>query len=182
MNPKAIVSVLALLGMLAVIPAAGAGDCPEYLDHEFRKLHSPDQINLCSEFAGKPLLIVNTASHCGFTPQFEGLESLHRRYDDQGLVVIGFPSDDFRQAADSEEKAAEVCYVNYGVTFTMMAPVSVKGTDAHPLFKELSRQSEAPRWNFNKYLVSPSGEVVRKFGSRTKPDSAILRESIEGVL
>ncbi len=162
--------------------SAKVSECPGYLDYEFRKLHSSKTINLCTEYAGKPLLIINTASFCGFTPQFKGLEALHKKYDDRGLVVVGFPSDDFRQEADGEAKTAEVCFLNYGVTFTMLAPISVKGANAHPLFKELARQSKAPRWNFNKYLVGPSGAVVKHFGSSTTPESPILIESIEKVL
>lgn len=161
---------------------AKSGQCVTHLDHEFRKLHSKETVNLCAEYAGKPLLIINTASHCGFTPQFKGLEALHKMYDDKGLVVLGFSSNDFRQEARSEEKAAEVCYLNYGVTFTMLAPISVTGATAHPLFKELARQSDAPNWNFNKYLVSPTGEVVRHFGSATAPDSPVLIQSIEELL
>ncbi len=161
---------------------AKAGVCPAHLDHEFRKLHSQETVNLCADYAGKPLLIINTASHCGFTPQFKGLEALHNKYEDKGLVVLGFSSNDFRQEAGSEAKAAKVCYLNYGVTFTMLAPTSVKGATANPLFKELARQSKAPRWNFNKYLVAPSGEVIQHFGSTTTPDSPILIQSIEGLL
>ncbi len=156
--------------------------CPAHLNHEFRKLHSREIVNLCTAFAGKPLLIINTASHCGFTPQFKGLEALHQKYGDQGLVVLGFSSNDFRQEAGNEEKAAKVCYINYGVTFTMLAPISVKGEDAHPLFQELARQSRAPNWNFNKYLVEPSGAVIQHFGSTTTPDSSRLIERIEGLL
>lgn len=161
---------------------ARAEECPEFLDHDFRKLHSSETINLCQQFAGKPLLIVNTASHCGFTPQFKGLESLHRKYEDRGLVVLGFPSNDFRQEADNEEKTAQVCYINYGVTFTMMAPISVTGTDVHPLFRELASQSSQPNWNFNKYLVSPSGKVVEHFDTGTTPESSPVIRSIESLL
>ena len=181
---KTINIVAASLTLLAAsfTPGVAAAGCPEYLDHDFRKLHSSDTVNLCDDFAGKPMLIVNTASHCGFTPQFEGLEALHRKYEARGLTVVGFPSNDFRQEAATEEKAAEVCYLNYGVTFTMTAPISVKGEEAHPLFKELARQSGAPKWNFNKFLVGPSGEVVRRFNSNTQPDSPELVHSIESLL
>ncbi len=146
---------------------ARAEECPDFLDHDFRKLHSSETINLCRQFAGKPLLIVNTASHCGFTPQFKGLESLHRKYEDKGLVVLGFPSNDFRQEADNEEKTAQVCYINYGVTF---------------LFRELANQSSQPNWNFNKYLVSPSGKVVKHFDTGTTPESSPVIRSIESLL
>ncbi len=170
--------------LLAVAFGAGAAraDCPDYLDHELRKLHSSKVVNLCESAAGKPLLIVNTASHCGFTPQFAGLEEIHREYAAQGLAVVGFASDDFRQAAKDEETAAEICYVNYGVTFTMLAPTQVRGDGANPVFAELARQSEAPGWNFNKYVVDRNGEVVAHFGSTTAPDSSALRTAIEDVL
>ncbi|MDH3279589.1 MAG: glutathione peroxidase [Gammaproteobacteria bacterium] len=185
MNYKTVRQLVATIGALSMwtlaTPAAAA-DCPDYLDHEFRQLHSSKTVNLCAAFSGKPLLIVNTASFCGFTPQFKGLEALHKRYADKGLVVLGFPSDDFRQEADSESKTAEVCYLNYGVTFTMLSPVSVKGSKAHPFFQELARQTTAPSWNFNKYLVHPGGDVVKHFGSGITPQSPTLIESIESVL
>jgi glutathione peroxidase len=181
----------ATLGAIAIAGAligavnwsgASAAECPEFLDQDFRKLHSSDTVNLCEAFSGKPLLIVNTASHCGFTYQFEGLERLHKTFADRGLVVLGFPSDDFRQEADDEETTAKICYVNYGVTFTMMAPIKVTGTEAHPLFQELATRSAAPNWNFNKYLVDSSGKVVRHFRSSTEPGSDDMLRSIEGLL
>lgn len=165
-----------------VLANSAAAQCPAYLDHDLRKLHSSDDINLCQQSAGKPMLIVNTASHCGFTKQFEGLQALHTAYADKGLQVVGFASDDFRQAAKSEEEAAEICYVNFGVTFTMLAPTAVRGDDANPVFSELARQSKAPSWNFNKYVVDKDGNVVAHFGSRTAPDSEEMREAIESVL
>ena len=170
-----------LVGGLLVSSLAAAG-CPEYLDHSMRKLHSREEVNLCQLQDGRPMLIINTASHCGYTPQFKGLEALHQQYRDDGLVVVGFASDDFRQEAKDEEKAAEVCYVNYGVTFTMIAPSHVKGDQANPVFRELAEQARAPGWNFNKYLVDGSGKVVQHFGSNTKPDSKVLTAAIESVL
>ncbi|MEP4146170.1 MAG: glutathione peroxidase [Halioglobus sp.] len=156
--------------------------CPEYLDGSMRKLHSQDQVNLCETQAGKPMLIVNTASHCGYTPQFKGLEALHQKYGKQGLVVIGFASNDFRQEAKDEASAADVCYVNYGVTFTMIAPSHVKGAEANPVFRALAEQSQAPGWNFNKYLVDASGNVVKHFDGGTTPDSKMMQVAIESVL
>ena len=107
---------------------------------------------------------------------------MYKKYQEQGLQVIGFASDDFKQAAKDEEEAAEVCYVNYGVTFTMLAPSHVKGDEANPVFAEMAKQTQAPNWNFNKYLVDRSGKVVKHFGSNTTPDSKPLAAAIESVL
>jgi glutathione peroxidase len=156
--------------------------CPEYLDHSMRRLHSQDDVNLCEVTAGKPVLIVNTASHCGYTPQFKGLETLHKAYGDRGLVVLGFASDSFKQEADSEAEAADVCYVNYGVSFTMLAPTPVKGEGANPVFQVLNERAGAPAWNFNKYLVDAQGNTVEHFDSGIRPDSAKLTAAIEKVL
>lgn len=167
---------------LALPWLAQAGDCPAFLDGEIKKLHSEETINLCDDWHGQPTLIVNTASFCGFTPQFEALEAVHQRYSDKGLRVLGFPSDDFRQEADSESETAEICYINYGVTFTMLSPVSVKGDKAHPLFKELARQTKAPGWNFNKYLMDGEGRVTAHFGSRVSPYSEEFIAAVEELV
>jgi glutathione peroxidase len=164
---------------LAASPAEQS--CPAFLDQEYRKLHSSQSVNLCKSFAGKPMLIVNTASHCGFTPQFKGLEAVHEKYKDRGLAVLGFSSDDFNQEAKDEAKAADMCFVNYGVTFTMLAPQHVKGPEANAVFKELARQTKEPSWNFNKYLVSADGKV-QHFGSRVAPDSQEFNDAIEKLL
>lgn len=156
--------------------------CPDWLNYTFRQLHSTNEINLCEQFGNKPLLLINTASHCGFTPQFSGLEKLHQQYKDKGLAVVGFASNDFKQAAKSEEKAATICYENFGVSFTMMAPIKVKGEDAHPLFKTLAEKSEAPSWNFNKFVVSKDGESVTHFGSMKSPKSKAIKKAIKSVL
>jgi glutathione peroxidase len=173
-------SCIALIALLMSTSAFAA--CPDFLDHSMRKLHSKETVNFCQAFGNKPLLIINTASHCGYTPQFEGLETLHKKYRDRGLVVLGFASDDFRQEAKDEASAAEVCRVNYGVTFTMIAPSHVKGEQANPVFRSLNAQSQAPGWNFNKYLVDASGRVIQHFGSNTRPDSKVLEEAIESLL
>ena len=117
--------IFALLALFICVNAFAA--CPEWLDTSMRKLHSQETISFCEDYWGKPMLIVNTASHCGFTKQLKGLEEIHNKYKDKGLAVIGFASDDFWQGADTEAEAAEICYVNYGVTFTMIAQSSVKG-------------------------------------------------------
>lgn len=174
--------LIPLMLSLLCVNAWGADACPEALDHDYRRLHSSEDVNLCDRFAGQALLVVNTASHCGFASQFNPLEALHQRYEDKGLAVVGFASDDFNQEADSEEEAATVCYENFGVTFTMIAPSPVTGDDANPLFRELARQSEAPGWNFNKYVVAPDGTVVAHFDSRTAPDSEAVIEAIERAM
>lgn len=184
---------LTLLGMLAVLwfavlpregtaAAAEAAACPAYLDQTVRKLHSSESVNVCKLAAGRPLLIVNTASHCGYTPQLKGLEALHQKYKDRGLIVVGFASDDFNQEAKDEAEAAEICFLNYGVSFTMIAPSAVKGAAANPVFRELARQTTQPGWNFNKYVVQADGRVARHFGSDVTPESPEMTQAIEGAL
>jgi len=177
-----LMAALTLPSAPAVAATPAAQQCPAYLDHEFRKLHSSQSVNLCKAYAGKPMLIINTASHCGFTPQFKGLEAVHAKYKDRGLVVVGFSSNDFNQEAKDEEKAAEVCFLNNGVTFTMLAPQHVKGPEANPVFLELARQSQAPKWNFNKYLVQADGKVAQYFDSKVTPESQQFTDAIEKVL
>lgn len=161
--------------------AGVTGACSPWLDHRIGKLHSEETLDLCALTAGKALLLVNTASFCGYTPQFKGLEALYQRWKDQGLVVIGFPSDDFFQESDDEAETADVCYINYGVTFPMTTTVKVRGRNAHPVFRHL-HQAGQPLWNFNKYLVDAQGTVIEKFGSNTAPESAALNAAIERVL
>lgn len=177
---KASIALAVLLGFSASV--VQAADCPAYLDGEYRKLHASESINLCDVLAGKDALVVNTASHCGYTPQFKALEALHKQYADKDLVVIGFASDDFKQAAKSEEEAATICYTNYGVTFTMLAPTAVKGDEANGLFEYLGQQSEQPGWNFNKYLLDGETGKVQHFDSKVKPDSKVLNDAIEALL
>jgi glutathione peroxidase len=176
---------IALLGTQQAVPVAAAAtaeSCPAYLNQDLQKLHSSETINLCKAFAGKPMLIVNTASHCGFTPQFKGLQALYDKYKDRGLVVVGFPSNDFNQESKDDTETAEVCYINYGVKFTMLKESSVKGDSANPIFKELAKQSSEPKWNFNKYLVKADGAVTQYFDSRVTPDSAEMTQAIESLL
>ena len=156
--------------------------CPAFLDHDLPKLHSKDTVNLCDLAAGKPMLVVNTASHCGFTGQFKGLEALHERYAKQGLVVVGFASDHFNQEAKTEEEAATICFKNFGVTFTMIAPSPVTGANATPVFAHINQQAKAPRWNFTKYLLNEKGEVIERFGSTTGPESKSITQAIDAVL
>lgn len=162
--------------------SAWAADCPPLLEGQLPKLRAKESIDLCQRFAGKPLLIVNTASFCGFAPQFKGLEALNKRYKDQGLELIGVPSDDFKQESADGAETAKVCYVNYGVTFTMTDPQKVRGADAVHLFKVLAQQSSAPKWNFYKYVVDRQGNVIANFSSLTKPDNPELIKAIEQAI
>ncbi|MGN5593346.1 glutathione peroxidase [Stutzerimonas nitrititolerans] len=179
---KASACAVTLWLALAAAPAVAA-ECPALLDHELPKLRSSDRIDLCEAFQGKALVVVNTASHCGFTPQFKGLEALYQRYKDEGLEVLGVPSDDFFQESDDEAETAEVCYVNYGVTFTMTQTQPVRGHDATPLFRDLAEQAgRAPLWNFHKYVVDRNGQVVDYFSSKVKPDDPKLIAAVEKAL
>ncbi|SFI42803.1 glutathione peroxidase [Pseudomonas guineae] len=175
-------SLLLIVTLSAWVNGAQAAECPQLLQGELQKLRSQERIDLCATFAGKPLVVVNTASFCGFTPQFKGLEALYQRYKDQGLQVLGVPSDDFRQEADSSEETAKVCYVNYGVTFPMSETQRVSGANAVPLFKELAAQSQAPRWNFSKYVVDAQGKVVASFPSSVTPDDPALLAAVEQAI
>ena len=143
MNPHRAIQSFLLIGALLASGASQAS-CPQVLDHDMRKLRSKETVNLCEAYAGKPVLMINTASHCGFTPQFKGLEALYQEYGEQGLVVAGFPSNSFRQEAKTEEETAEICYINYGVSFDMYSEIDVTGSDAHPLFAELAEAQGGP--------------------------------------
>ncbi|NMP30261.1 glutathione peroxidase [Thalassotalea sp. M1531] len=156
--------------------------CSQFLNHSFRQLHAKERVDLCQLTAGKPVLIVNTASNCGFTPQFKALETLHKRYKEQGLVVIGFPSDDFFQEEDDEKDTAKVCFVNYGVTFTMLQTTAVRGSDVNPVFEHLGEATTSPKWNFYKYLVSKDGQTIKHFNSRMSPDESEFIQAVEAIL
>lgn len=173
-----LVAALACVGGTAT---AFANECPAALNIEVRQLHSSKVHNLCDFYrAGKPLLIINTASHCGYTKQFAGLESLHQKHKDDGLTVLGFPSNSFKQEEQSEEGTARVCYENYGVTFTMFEHVDVKGEGAHPVFRYLAAQSQEPQWNFNKYLLHRG--KVQHFSSEVAPASVEIESAITADL
>jgi len=169
---------------LSLLPAsAEAAQCGDILGHSVQQLKTRETVDLCEQFQGKTLLVVNTASKCGFTPQFEALEQLYQRYKEQGLVVLGFPSNDFRQEHSDEEKTAEVCYLTYGVEFPMFSTTSVRGDKANPVFKALiAKTGEAPSWNFNKYLVSKDEQQVLHFGSKVSPDDADFVKAVEKML
>ncbi|MFT6409037.1 MAG: glutathione peroxidase [Arenicella sp.] len=163
-------------------PAAANVECHELLNFSATKLRSSEKIEFCQQFSGKALLVVNTASQCGFTAQFKDLEKLHQVYGDK-LAIIGFPSNDFKQEHSDSEKVAEVCYVNYGVTFTVLEPSSVRGEKANKVFKILSQKTgHQPGWNFTKYLVSADGKTVKHFASATAPMSKRIVNEIDRLL
>jgi glutathione peroxidase len=193
MKPHAamVLMVGALLApaLQAASPAAGTAPaaavdaaCPALLRHTFPRLQDEKPQSLC-QYRGKVLLVVNTASFCGFTPQYEGLEKLHARYKDRGLVVLGFPSNDFSQERGSNKEIADFCENTFGVKFPMFAKTAVRGSDASPLFRELASQTgQAPAWNFHKYLIGRDGKAVATYGSRTRPDDAALLKALEQQL
>jgi glutathione peroxidase len=134
-------------------------------------------------FRGRPVLVVNTASRCGFTPQYEGLQTLHDRYGPRGLVVLAVPSNDFRQELSSEEKVKEFCDANFGLTLPMTEITHVKGANAHDFYRWLAvSEGFTPGWNFNKVLLGPDGDVVATYGSFTSPTSSKLTRKIEALL
>ena len=154
------------------------------LDQDFRQLASTDEVNLCEAYAGKVILVVNTASKCGNTPQYDGLEKLYVEYGQQGLVVLGFPSNDFMgQEPGTEAQIEEFCRLTYGVEFPMFEKTTVKKKNAHPFFAALAESSGSyPRWNFHKYLIGRDGALISDFSPSTKPYDGDLVAAIELAL
>jgi glutathione peroxidase len=173
---------IAFLALALVAVPALAGKA--LLDQEYRRLAGEERVNLAAEYGGDVLLVVNTASKCGFTPQYEALEAMHARYKERGFAVLGFPSNDFLgQEPGTEKQIQEFCTLTYGVKFPMFEKVHVRGRDATPLYKALARETgTAPRWNFHKYLIDRQGRVVANFGSRTTPDDPELVAKLETLL
>lgn len=169
--------------MMATTTAAEQ-PCAPALDFTLRRLASDEQVRLCEAYQGQVILMVNTASKCGFTGQYEGLEALYDQYRERGLVVLGFPSNDFaNQEPGSEEKIQEFCRLTYSVEFPMFEKSHVKKGKASPLFQYLAAQTGVyPKWNFYKYLIDREGRVVRAFASMTGPQSAKMVQAIEALL
>lgn len=173
---KFIALILYLLFGMLTMTVHAEESCNALYNHQLKTL-SGQPFNLC-DYQDKPILVVNTASKCGFTPQFETLEKLYEDYQSQGLLVIGFPSNDFRQELKDDTKIGDFCKMTYGVKFPMMSKSAVRGKDVNPFYKQLIEASgTTPKWNFYKYVIAPNGEKVTAFSSVTKPDSdAIMRE------
>ncbi len=176
---------LVISGLLSfgMVPTAAAAECPALLDHSFRGLQDGKSRSLC-EYQGKAILVVNTASFCGFTSQYEGLEKLYARLKDKGLVILGFPSNDFgEQEPGSDKEIADFCRLTYGVEFPMMAKTTVTGSEANPFYRELAAiTSSTPKWNFHKYLINRDASQVVAYASSTRPDDKDLLNKIDEFL
>lgn len=171
--------------VLAQAPAAAApaAACPAILKQTFNRLQDETPQNLC-QYTGKVVLVVNTASYCGFTSQYEGLEKLYAKYGKQGLVVLGFPSNDFgKQEPGNSKEIADLCYNTYGVKFPMFSKSSVTGAAANPLHASLIKQTgKEPKWNFTKYLIGRDGKVLEYFPSKVTPEDKQMVTRIEQAL
>jgi glutathione peroxidase len=177
---------LIALGVVAMSNTAVSASepCSPLLDVEVRRLAGEEVVNLCEAYRGQVVLIVNTASKCGFTSQYEGLEALYSKYKDQGLVVLGFPSNDFaNQEPGSEEEIEQFCRLTYSVEFPMFEKVGVKRGNASVLFQRLAEAGAPyPKWNFYKYLIGRDGKLVDHYVSFTKPDDRKIVRAIEKLL
>jgi len=162
--------------------ATPSADCPPLLQHTFNRLQTGEAQSLC-QYQGKVLLIVNTASYCGYTRQYEALEAMYRKYKDRGLVVVGFPSNDFSQEPGSNKDIAEFCRTTYGVQFPLYEKTSVAQLARNPLYGELAKATgQAPQWNFHKYVVDRNGKPVASFASAVVPDAREITSLIEKLL
>lgn len=181
MNPTVPLSAALVTLAFALTPLQALAVCPALLDHKINTLEGKP-LDLC-QFANRPILVVNTASKCGFTPQFEKLEAMYAQYKDKGLVVVGFPSNDFRQELESNKDVGDFCRMTYGVKFPMAEKSSVAGDGANAFFKQLAQTTnEAPRWNFHKYLIAPDGKTVHSFQTRVEPDSKEIMSKLQPML
>jgi glutathione peroxidase len=179
-----------LLALVASLPASAqpispgqSTACPALLDYEFNRLQTGKPESLC-QYRGKVLLIVNTASFCGYTHQYEGLEAMYRKYKDRGLVVLGFPSNDFGgQEPGSNKEIAEFCRLTYGVQFPMFEKSSVGSLQSNPLYSELrAKTGQMPKWNFFKYVIDRNGKPAGTFASAVEPDNRDLVALVEKLL
>jgi glutathione peroxidase len=173
------------LSWLWALPAQAANApeaCPALLQHNVLRLQDEKPQSLC-QYSGKVVLVVNTASYCGFTPQYKDLEAVYVKYADKGLVVLGFPSNDFAQEKATNKEIADFCENTFGVKFPMFTKTVVTGSQAAPFYKQLAEQTgKKPTWNFFKYLIGRDGKVVDTFGSMTNPSNRSVASAIEKSL
>jgi len=184
MNPFKTMPVFLFCWLVTAPVYAGDVGCADALDYHMRPLAGEEPVHLCEVLGGKVVLVVNTASKCAYTPQYEGLEKLYARYRDQGLVVVGFPSNDFAgQEPGGEKQIRDFCRLTYNVQFPMFEKVRVKGNAADPFYRYLADATgEQPRWNFHKYLLDREGHVVASLPSQVEPEDARLVQMIEELL
>lgn len=182
LNLKRWLGIAGLLS-LGVVPTAAGAACPALLNHSFPGLQDGKAQSLC-QYQGKVILVVNTASFCGFTSQYEGLEKLYANLKGKGLVVVGFPANDFgEQEPGSSKEIADFCRLTYGVEFPMMGKTVVRGKDANPFYQQLAQiTGSSPKWNFHKYLINRDASQVLAFGSSTTPDDQALLKKIDEFL
>jgi glutathione peroxidase len=191
MNRPRTLFAIALSGLItALLPLTTAAQttktptaCPALLSHRFARLQDEAPQNLC-QYAGKVLLVVNTASYCGFTRQYEGLEALHAKHAQRGLVILGFPANDFGQQEPGNAQAiADLCFNTYGVKFPMFSKTTGVGPQRNAFYTQLFQATKAaPQWNFHKYLIARDGRTVSSFQSAVEPGSAPLTVAIEAAL
>lgn len=179
--------LLIILVTTPILPmAAMAADtaCPQTLNFTKRTLAGDQEVNLCKSYLGKVVVVVNTASKCGYTYQYEGLEALYRKYKDKGLVVLGFPSNDFGgQEPGTEQQIQDFCRLTYGVEFPMFEKTHASRHNADPLYKTMAKLSgEYPQWNFHKYVLDRNGKLVASFNSRVEPQGNDMMTVIEELL
>ena len=181
----AVLATSSLLGAMASRPARAADPaaCPALLNHSYPRLQDESPQSLC-QYAGRVLLVVNTASYCGFTPQYEGLERLYAKYRARGFEILAFPSNDFgQQEPGGAKEIADLCFNTYGVKFPIFSKDIVTGAQANPLFAQLTQATgSAPQWNFHKYLVDRQGRPVSAFPSKVEPEDAVLVRELETLL
>ena len=171
----------ALLAVTAAAPLAVCAGQASAHDFVFDDIDGAGELRL-ADFGGRPVLVVNTASRCGYTYQYDALQALYDRYRDRGLAVLGVPSDDFNQELATAAEVKDFCEANFAIDFPMTAITPVTGTAAHPFFRWAAETAGAPRWNFHKYLVGPDGRLVAAFPTRTEPDAPEIRQAIEALL
>ncbi|AJW44049.1 glutathione peroxidase [Ralstonia mannitolilytica] len=189
------IAIIIAIGVIALLlprtghaaPAAATAQdpapaCPASLNFRVNRLQDDARQDLC-QYAGRVVLVVNTASYCGYTHQYEGLEALYARYRDKGLTVLGFPSNDFQQEPGNSKQIADFCYNTYGVKFPMFSKTAVVGAGASPLYTWLAAQTgQPPKWNFHKYLLDRNGRVAAVFPSSVEPTDPTLVKRIEALL